>query len=199
MMMNFSESCVRNQQPIFDQLHTTLSEATTVLEIGSGSGQHAIFFSQQLPHLQWQCSDQRIWLEGLQHNLIEAKANLNNTLAPFELDINKVWPDEKYDVIYTANSLHIMSWDSVKTLFKQLPFNLHEEGTFCCYGPFKYRGEFTSESNESFDRWLKARDIQSGIRDIEGLIEVATASGLQLVEDVPMPANNQLLFWKKID
>ena len=193
-MRNFSESCLRNQAIIFEQLQPWLQDASHALEIGSGSGQHAQFFCQHLPTLQWQCTDKTEWLAGLQENI--AAINLSNISAAIELDVNNEWPDKAYDLIYTANSLHIMSWQSVKNLFSNLSQHLQPQGYFCCYGPMKYQQKFTSDSNANFDLWLKNRDAASGIRDFEALQLLADKQKLKLIKDINMPANNQLLIWQ---
>ncbi len=196
-MRNFSEACLRNQQAIFEQLQPWLKTATQVLEIGSGSGQHAEYFCRQLPDILWQCSDRQMWLEALNENIKAMR--LQNIVAPLELDvdISADWPEQSYDLIYTANSLHIMSWQSVENLFAHLPNQLQLDGYFCCYGPMKYKGDFTSKSNANFDFCLKDRDPQSGIRDIEALQALASHQHIHLVKDISMPANNQLLIWQK--
>ncbi|EPJ44236.1 MAG: hypothetical protein OFPII_36830 [Osedax symbiont Rs1] len=198
-MRNYSESCQRNQQPIFDQLQPWLEKSSSVLEVGSGSGQHAIYFSQRVPHLSWQCSDREMWLADLAINLQEAHSDsaLVNLPAPIKLDVNGQWPVQKFDLIYTANSLHIMGWESVQALFRQLDNHLNSAGVLCCYGPFKYQGEFTSASNANFDDWLKQRDSESGVREFAALHRLAQSQNLQLISDTPMPANNQLLVWQK--
>ena len=194
-MLNYSEACARNQQPIYQALADKLSTLDSVLELGSGSGQHALHFTAQLPHLQWQCSDTSEYLEALTHNL--AQNNARNFSEPLLLDVNQHWPEQRFDMIYTANSLHIMSWSSVQSLFAQLNQHLSKGGLFCCYGPFKYQGEFTSASNAQFELWLKQRDPRSGVRDFEALQQLAEQHDLQLIEDIKMPANNQLLIWQR--
>jgi len=194
-MYNFSEACARNQQVIYKQLAPFLEKSATVLEIGSGSGQHALHFCHSLPHLKWQCSDQTQWLDGLAKNI--ASAELSRVKAPITLDVNSAWPNQQYSLVYTANSLHIMSMQSVRALFSHLNSHLTDSGYFCCYGPFKYQGDFTSPSNKQFDAWLKNRDSLSGIRDFETLTELASEQQLKLIKDIKMPANNQLLIWQK--
>ncbi len=194
-MQNFSPSCERNQQVIFETLLPWLQQTSSVLEIGSGSGQHAFHFCEQLAHLSWQCSDQGEYYAGLLANI--AQSNNPQINQAIELDVNGRWPTQSYDMIYTSNSLHIMSWQSVKALFSQLSAHLKQDGYFCCYGPFKYQGEFTSPSNADFEQWLINRNSQSGIRDFEALCELATEQQLTFVSDIAMPANNQLLIWQK--
>ena len=194
-MRNFSESCQRNQRSILEKLSPWLNSSNSLLEIGSGSGQHAVHFCADFPQLQWQCTDRRHWLADLSLNLAEAE--LTNLSPPLELDVNLAWPLAEYDIIYTANSLHIMSLESVIALFGQLSAHLSPKAVFCCYGPFKYQGEFTSPSNANFDDWLKSRDPQSGIRDFEVIAQLAKEQKLTLIADHQMPANNQLLIWQK--
>jgi cyclopropane fatty-acyl-phospholipid synthase-like methyltransferase len=194
-MRNFSESCQRNQEAILTTLSPWLRKSISLLEIGSGSGQHAIHFCARFPQLHWQCTDRGNWLADLGLNLAETQ--LANLPPPLELDVNRAWPLEKYDIIYTANSLHIMSWDSVKALFSQLSEHLTQEGIFCCYGPFKYQNEFTSPSNANFEAWLQSRDRLSGVRDFEAVAQLAKEHYLDFMTDHLMPANNQLLIWQK--
>jgi hypothetical protein len=101
------------------------------------------------------------------------------------------------DGLYTANTLHIISWPLVVKFFEGIAKNLSAQAKVCIYGPFKYQGEFTSESNANFDQWLKERDLNSGIRDIEAILLLANSAGLNLINDHVMPANNQLLVFSK--
>jgi len=192
---NYSESCTRNQQVIAEQLAPIFAQSDCVLEIGSGSGQHALHFCQTHPHLNWQCSDQTQWLDGLTKNI--AASEISAIATPIELDVNARWPNKQYSLIYTANSLHIMSMQSMLALFSNIGSHLTETGYFCCYGPFKYQGDYTSPSNSQFDVWLKNRDTLSGIRDFEVISELAKEQRLKLISDTNMPANNQLLIWQK--
>lgn len=194
-MYHYSEACSRNQRVICEQLTAVFTQSDSVLEIGSGSGQQAIHFCQAHPHLNWQCSDQTQWLEGLAINIADSK--LSQLAAPIALDVNAQWPNEQYSLIYTANSLHIMSLLSVRALFSHLSSHLTAAGYFCCYGPFKYQNDFTSPSNMQFDGWLKNRDPMSGVRDFEAIYELAKEQRLKLISDINMPANNQLLIWQK--
>jgi hypothetical protein len=200
LIHNFSPSCERNQQAIFEALSPWLQQVNSVLEIGSGSGQHAFHFCKQLPSLAWQCTDRGEYLAGLkanidQHNYRQPSSKFSQAI---ELDVGGAWPEQHCDMIYTANSLHIMSWQSVQSLILNLSSCLNDGGFFCCYGPFKYAGEFTSPSNANFDIWLKDRNQESGIRNFEALEGLANAQQLQLVRDIKMPANNQLLIWQKV-
>jgi len=154
-----------------------------------------VFFAEQLPHLQWYTSDRRINHEGI--NLWLKEANLTNLHGPLELDLNYAWPVNNVDAIYTANTFHIVSWQLVEQFFKGISTHLASQGVVCIYGPFKYQGQFTSASNEEFDRFLTQRDPFSGIRDFEAIEQLATQAGLRLISDTAMPANNQLLVFKR--
>lgn len=194
----FSEACERNKGPILEALQQWLPEPGLVLEIGAGTGQHAVHFARHLPHLSWQPTEQFDNLAALAARIaVEGSSNL---LAPFELDIGAAaWPtaDESADAVYTANTLHIVSWPLVQAFFRGVGRVLRDEGRLIVYGPFRYGGQFTSHSNHAFDDMLRARDPASGIRDFESVDALAAAQGLQLVEDRAMPANNQTLVWRR--
>ena len=196
LLNHFSPSCERNKVPILNQLEKLLNKASTVLEIGSYSGQHGLFFTEHLPHITWQTSDTKHYLAGLEENIIEF--GNSNCLAPIELDVNckKHWPNSRFDVIFTANTLHIMSWQHVIALFENIGPVAKAGSLFIAYGPFNYNGQFSSESNAEFELWLKARDSESGIRDFERVNQLAMEAGFELVVDQTMPANNQLLTWR---
>jgi cyclopropane fatty-acyl-phospholipid synthase-like methyltransferase len=167
-----------------------------VLEIGSGSGQHAVFFGTQLPRLTWQTSDLRQNHESI--IAWQQEAQLPNVLPPLTLDTGADdWPDTRYDAVFTANTCHIMAWREVQGMFAGIGRVLHAGGVLCIYGPFNYGGEFTSESNARFDASLKAMSPQMGIRDFEAIDRLAAAQGLQLCADHAMPANNRLLVWRR--
>jgi cyclopropane fatty-acyl-phospholipid synthase-like methyltransferase len=195
-MKQFAESCEQNKQPILEILKKEFADVHTVLEIGSGTGQHAIFFASQLPHLVWQPSD-----VVASHTSIMAwitDAGLDNVLPPLELDVaHNHWPAQQYDAVFSANTTHIMAWLEVEQLFTGIGNVLKSGGLFCLYGPFNYDGRYTSDSNARFDQWLKARDPKSGIRDIEALDELAAANGMKRISDYAMPANNRILVWQK--
>lgn len=195
MIKPFSQACENNKGPILEVLKTVFNKTESVLEIGSGTGQHSVFFAEQLPHLQWYTSDRRINHEGI--NLWLKEANLTNLHGPLELDLNYAWPVNNVDAIYTANTFHIVSWQLVEQFFKGVSTHLVSQGVVCIYGPFKYQGQFTSASNEEFDRFLTQRDPFSGIRDFEAIEQLATQAGLTLISDTAMPANNQLLVFKR--
>ena len=190
----FSESCVQNRDPILAVLRELFADRSHVLEIGSGTGQHAVYFGAKLPHLRWQTADVPPHHAGIRLWLAEAK--LANVLPPLELDVNQPhWRSGRYDAVFSANTLHIMSWPEVEKFFEGVGEVLESGGILAVYGPFNYNGAFTSESNARFDAWLKARDPASGVRDFEAVDALAERAGLALQADYPMPANNQLLVW----
>ena len=192
----YAPSCERNRDPILAVLRTHLAERHDVLEIGSGTGQHAVHFAAAMPWLRWQCSDVADNLPGIRLWLDEAA--LANTPAPIELDVGRgPWPTHAFDAVFSANSLHIMGWAEVEALFDGLDAVLARDATLAVYGPFNYGGGYSSDSNREFDGWLKARDPRSGIRDFEAVDGLARAIGLRLVVDVAMPANNRTLVWRR--
>jgi cyclopropane fatty-acyl-phospholipid synthase-like methyltransferase len=198
----WSEACERNRDPILAVLRRVLHDRSRVLEIGSGTGQHAVYFAAQLPHLHWQASDHPDYLPGIAERLAEAA--LPNAPPPWPLQaVLRPAPGLAplpeaplgFDAVFSANTLHIMSWAHVEAFFAGLPAVMAEDALLCVYGPFNYGGDYTSDSNRQFDGWLKARDPASGIRDAEAVDALAAAQGLRLVEDVAMPANNRLRVW----
>jgi len=195
----FSQACENNKRPILDILTTVFARTKHVLEIGSGTGQHAVFFALHLEHLTWQTSDLPINHQGI--NLWLDESAWANVQRPIVVDLNKSWPVPnnhlQVDGLYTANTLHIISWPLVVKFFDGIAQNLSAGASVCIYGPFKCQGKFTSESNANFDRWLKERDLNSGIRDIEAILLLANSAGLNLINDHVMPANNQLLVFTK--
>ena len=192
----FSESCLQNCEPIFSVIAPLLSEAKTLLEIGSGTGQHAVYFSERLKHMSWQTSDCQPGLDGIRLWLDEA--GLDNTPQPLELDVAKsTWPAEQYDAIFTANTIHIMHREEVEIMFRHLGEHLSENGHLLIYGPFNYHGAYTSESNARFDSWLKNRDVESGIKDFEMINKLAADNNLVLENDYSMPANNRILHFRQ--
>jgi cyclopropane fatty-acyl-phospholipid synthase-like methyltransferase len=192
----FSEACERNKGPILELLRSALASSRSVLEIGSGTGQHAVHFAAALPHLSWQPSELPGQLAPLAERIrLEGAPNLR---APIALNVREhPWPVEPVDAVFSANTLHIMPWSAVRDFFRGVGEVLGRSGVLCVYGPFRYQGEDTSDSNAEFDRWLKARDPVSGIRDFEALDELARAAGLVLAADHAMPANNRTLQWQR--
>ena len=196
MMKPFSEACEQNKYPILKVLQQYFAEVSTVLEIGSGTGQHAVFFAAQFPHLRWISSEVATLHDGIQLWLNEAQ--LPNAMSPLELDVNQPsWPVEQVDAVFSANTVHIMDWSSVENMFAGIGRVLQTQGVFCLYGPFNYDSNYTSESNARFDVWLKQRDPRSGIRDFEALNTLAQQHGLILLADYVMPVNNRTLVWQK--
>ncbi len=194
-MKPFSQACINNRDVILNHLQHLLVNQQRVLEIGSGTGQHAIYFSQNLPHVQWQTSDLLDNHGGI--NCWREETPLSNCLAPIVLDIaNPQWPSDQYDAIFTANTFHICSWMQVSLCFQHLTQSLKPEGLFIVYGPFNYDGCYTSESNERFDQFLKASNPQQGIRDFEKVEKLAMENHLYVIADHDMPANNRLLIFK---
>ncbi len=187
-------SCERNREPILAVLREHFADRRAVLEIGSGTGQHAVFFAAALPHLTWQASDRSENLDGIQAWLDDAA--LPNTPAPLELDVNCKWPQRRFDAVFSANTLHIMGWEEVERLFAGLPGILTGDARLAIYGPFNYGGQYTSESNAVFNAWLKARGAQQGLRDFEAVDALARQAGLTLLEDRAMPSNNRCLVWR---
>jgi cyclopropane fatty-acyl-phospholipid synthase-like methyltransferase len=196
-MKPFAESSEQNKLPILEVLKHYFSDVESVLEIGSGTGQHGVFFARQFPWLQWYTSDLKENHAGIHAWLEEAR--LANIHAPMCLDVNQGnWGDQEYDAIFSANTAHIMDWPSVKHMFEGAARSLRAGGVFCLYGPFNYDGHYSSESNARFDQWLKSRDPESGIRDFEVLCQLAEENGMSLLKDHPMPANNRILVWQKV-
>lgn len=193
----FAPACERNQAPILQQLKKILLGTESILEIGSGTGQHAVYFAKHLPNIHWQTSDVitnhpgiHLWLE---------EANLPNIAPPIALDINdNPMPPVSYDVIYTANTFHIMSWPTVLKLINGITSVLQSSGKFICYGPFKINSVFTSSSNEEFDKKLRRGDPKKGIREIEAVTQAFSQIALKLEELIEMPANNCLLVYSKV-
>ena len=195
-MKPFSESCERNQAHILAVLKSLFDDRKHVLEIASGTGQHAVYFGQALPHLLWQTSELEQNHDGIRAWLEESQ--LQNVLPPIALDVNdSQWPIGKMDAVFNANTVHIVSWREVERMFENIGQVLETGGILCLYGPFNYKGTYTSESNARFDDWLKARDAKSGIRDFEAVNLLAESQGLLLLQDEPMPANNRILAWQK--
>jgi len=192
----FATACDRNREPILAVLRALLVDRRTVLEVGSGTGQHAVHFAATLKHLRWQTSDVRANLPGI--CLWLADAALPNTPAPICLDVAGTWPASRYDAVYTANTLHIMGWTEVQAFFEQVGSVLNPGGLVIVYGPFKYLGLDTSASNAAFDATLRASDPQRGIREFELVDALARAAGLALVEDRAMPANNRCVTWQRV-
>jgi SAM-dependent methyltransferase len=192
----YSEACDRNRDPILAVIEPLLAACKAVLEIGSGTGQHAVYFAEKMPHLLWHTSDRDEYHHGIGLWLEEAR--LANLRPPLSLDVMcSPWPALTVDAVFSANTAHIMHWPEVEALVSGVGELLPEKGFFLLYGPFNYEGRYTSDSNERFDARLKSRDPLSGIRDFEALDRLANRAGLLLRQDFAMPANNRILFWEK--
>lgn len=199
-MKPYAESCERNQQPILEVLAEEFAETKKVLEIGSGTGQHAAFFAPQMRHLVWQTSDLpenhadiRCWIEDVEEISLP---------APLELDVcSEQWPDCGADAVFSANTAHIMHWDMVCAMVVGVgrQFRSLDQGRFCLYGPFNDKGKFTTASNRKFDAWLKQRDPLMGLRDLAEMERIAGEAGLALCRSHTMPANNLLLVFDKVE
>jgi cyclopropane fatty-acyl-phospholipid synthase-like methyltransferase len=194
-MKPHAPSCDRNQGPILEVLKGCFSDRKQVLEVGSGTGQHAVFFAAAMPWLTWQTADMAESLPGIRMWLDEA--GLPNLPPPLELEAGGPWPKGPYDAVFSSNTLHIMGWPEVQKLFAALDAVMGPDAVLAVYGPFNYEGRFTSESNAQFDVWLKQRSAASGIRDFEAVDALAESIGLHLLADHAMPANNRTLVWRR--
>lgn len=191
-----SSAAERNRQPILDQLHGLFPEKGTVLEIGSGSGQHAVFFIRYLKGLHWQPTDRRENLPGLD-NRLAAEGN-ERILAPLKLDVlADQWPEQSYDGAFSANTAHIMHWEAVQAMFEGVSAHLKHGARFCLYGPFKVDGDYTSPSNARFDAGLHRQNPKMGIRDMDDLESLSNSQQMHLEQKIAMPANNFILVFVK--
>jgi SAM-dependent methyltransferase len=195
-MLPFSAACERNKDPILEVLRIRFASRSQVLEIGSGTGQHAVHFARSLSHLVWYPTEQLTYLADLTERVrLEGTPNLR---APTLLDVRQaVWPLRSVDALFTANTLHIMSWPEVMALFQGIGNVLAPGGVLCIYGPFRYGDRYTSDSNQEFDRMLQERDPLSGLRDLGAVRTLAEQYGLRLDEDHDLPANNRLVVFVK--
>jgi SAM-dependent methyltransferase len=186
----------RNREPILALLRQQFADRTRVLEIGSGTGQHAVHFAHALPHLQWQCSDRADNLPGIRAWLDDAR--LPNTPPPIELDVARgPWPAARHDAAFSANTLHIMAWPEVQALFAGLDGVLAQDARLVIYGPFNVDGRPTSDSNAAFDADLKSRAPHMGLRDVAAVDALARGIGLRGLAEIAMPANNRCLVWRR--
>lgn len=194
-MKRFSDACERNREPILAILRRVFADRRHVLEIGSGTGQHAAYFAPALAHLSWQPSDVAENLPSIR--LWREEARTPRLLEPVELDVDRPFPRVDADAVFSANICHIMSWPQVERMFAGIAGLLPARGVFAVYGPFHYNGKPTSPSNAEFDTWLRGRDPQSGVRDFEDVRALGKRHGLALEEDNAMPANNRLLVFRR--
>jgi cyclopropane fatty-acyl-phospholipid synthase-like methyltransferase len=194
----FSPACERNKDPILEVLkqYVTMDDRR-LLEIGSGTGQHAVYFAPHFPQVEWYPTDVAANLLGMKMWFTEAR--IKNIQTPVRCEIGKdEFPKLKFDIIYTANTFHIMHWKECKSLMKMFGNRLREGSRVLIYGPFKYNGAFTSPSNEEFDQELKVRDPASGIRAFEDVNNSMMKNGFELLNDIAMPANNQMLVYRRL-
>jgi len=196
-MRPFSQASENNKRPILNVLKSAFAPSKRVLEIGSGTGQHAVYFAEYLKHLSWLPSDRienhtgiQLWLDDYQGENLQALRALDVC--------QEQWP-EGFDAVFSANTAHIMAWEATELMLRRVAKALPENGVFALYGPFKYKGQFTSESNAQFDMFLKGNAPHQGIRDFEKVNQIAIDGGLSLIRDHVLPANNQLLVWKKLN
>lgn len=197
-MKPFSEACERNKEPIAAELVRIFADKQRILEIGSGTGQHAAYFALKLPQATWLPSDLLQHHDGIRGWIKGCK--LDNIEAPRELDVTQNWPtaqELQADALFSANTLHIMSWSAVQDFWKGAAQVLPPAADVVIYGPFKVGGAFTSESNATFDNWLKERNRESGVRDFEAVNALALEQGFVLQARREMPAHNFLLHWRK--
>lgn len=190
----FSQACENNKGPILSVLATAFKDCRSILEIGSGTGQHAVHFADHLPHAVWQASEQPAYIDDLAARIVYA--DLANLPPPIILDVlQKNMPAQLFQGVFTANTLHIMSWQTVCKMFERLVQITQAGSTLCIYGPFNYNGTFTSASNAAFDASLRSRDHLMGIRNIDAVLALALQHRFVLEQDIAMPANNRLLWF----
>ena len=194
-MKSYSESSEHNKAVIAEVLREVFSAPGSVLEIGSGTGQQAVYFSKIFPHLNWQPTDLAVELPGIQEWIDETPLpNLRNARA---LDVSESdWDLPKFDYVYSSNTTHIMAWTQVEAMFRGIAKIMNHQAVFALYGPFNYHGYATCDSNQRFDLWLRARDPLSGLRDFDYLNKLAADHGMELLHDFAMPGNNRTLMWK---
>lgn len=193
----FSQACENNKVAIADALGAYLRGVEQVIEIGSGTGQHAVYFAERFPDVVWQPSDVAKNHEGIRTWIIEA--GLENIREPLELDISAAtWGASAQSAIYLSNVVHIIEPHLVERLFVHIDGTLAPEGLLFMYGPYNYGGRFTSDGNQRLDDWLKSLHPDYGIRDFEQIDQLARNRGLMLLDDVTMPANNRLLIWRRV-
>jgi SAM-dependent methyltransferase len=191
----FAPACERNRGPILEVLRVAFADRRRVLEVGSGTGQHAVHFAAAMPWLAWQATEMEANLPGVRAWLDEAA--LPNTPPPFALDASGAWPDGCWDAAFTANTLHIMPWEAVERLFGALPGVLAPDATLAVYGPFNVGGRFTGPGNAAFDATLRAADPRRGIRDLEAVDALARRAGFGSAVVHAMPADNRCLVWRR--
>ena len=192
----FSQACANNQVVIGEILEHVFANKKHVLEVGSGTGQHGVWFAKKMPHLSWQMSDREQNHAGIRCWMSDHPAS--NLLSPLPLDVlSDPWPTAHYDAVYSANTAHIMPWQAVIAMFSGIGERLLSGGVFCLYGPMKYLGVLEAQSNVDFDASLQQQFAHQGIREFHDINALATKYGLVLQKDHQMPANNRLIVWQK--
>jgi len=192
----FAPAADKNKVAICAALQREIKAGDQVLEIGSGTGQHITWFATHIPNATWQPSDLAHNLSGIDAWITES--NCSNIHPPVELDVEHTpWPVQKADVCYSANTLHIMNWHAIEALFKHASVLLGNGGKLCIYGPFRISGEHVSESNAQFDEQLRARNQESGVRDLNDLDCLAAQLDFDPPKSIRLPANNFLVVWEK--
>lgn len=192
------DSCLRNQRPILDVLGQFLPKNARVLEIGSGTGQHAAYMTEHLPGICWQPTEMSERLDEI--TLWQQHCNRAGFLPPLELDVcQDIWPARDFDAVFSANVVHFVSWPEVERLFVGVARCLNAGGLLMLYGPYNYDGQFTSEGNIALDGWLRERNPESGIKDFEQVLLLARKHHLHLRADEEMPSNNRMLVFQKAD
>lgn len=196
-MKPYSSSCERNSMPILSVLKGVIGDKyKSLLEVGSGTGQHSVFLAPELSHITWTCSDVKLNHEGI--NLWLKEAKISNIKGPLEFEIGKDdFPSGSFDLVYTANTFHIMDWEKDKLFMELCGKNLKSDALVIIYGPFNYNGKYTSQSNADFDIWLKERNSCGGIRSFEDVNKNMLLNGFTLLNDFEMPANNRTFVFKK--
>ncbi|MGO1329193.1 MAG: DUF938 domain-containing protein [Idiomarina loihiensis] len=195
MELPFSQACENNKDPILEVLKTAFSDCTRVLEVGSGTGQHAVYFASQLPNIHWQASDQAEYLPGVTARI--KQEGVTNQPLPVEFNVFADAPEGTFNALFAANTCHIMPKEGVERLFKHLGSELSSVKRLCIYGPFNDNGHFTSDSNRRFHQSLQSRNSDMGIRDWQWIAELANQQGFELKKIHALPANNQLLEFKR--
>ena len=189
-----ASAAARNAAPIAGVLRHELRDCSTVFEIGSGTGQHAVTFAAALPGVTWQTSDLRPSHDAIRAWI--ADAGLENVLPPRDFDVlTAAAPSRRYGAVFSANTAHIMSYEAVCRMFEITGAMLGDPGVFCLYGPFSRGGSFSTQSNAAFDASLRTRNAAMGIRDLDDLEDLGRQNGLELVRTYAMPANNLLTVW----
>ena len=192
----FNPSAEKNKLPIFEELSPMLASSSLILEIGSGTGQHAVFFCERLPQCIWQPSEISSSLDVLRKGVYGS--GLPDLRSPIVLDVmDDNWHVDELDVIFSANTAHFMPWPSVFKMISGAYRTLKKDGIFCLYGPFHYEKKIVSEGNRRLDRWLREQGKGLRIRGFEALVILAANQSLILRHDIEMPANNHLLVFQK--